>query len=124
MVRSCTGSRGPGGSPARAGGRSGPLRSVQVYESSVTSSGSNSFQIGTTHSLGVSVAVRGRYTLCHPQRVLGGDRGLQGLTRRTRAATQAHDDVEPAVVIDDGATASALMETVDILRHHLAQRAN
>ena len=42
-----------------AGGRSGPLRSVQVYESSVTSSGSNSFQIGTTHSLGVSVAVRG-----------------------------------------------------------------
>ena len=42
-----------------AGGRSGPLRSVQVYESGVTTSGSNSFQTGTTHTLGVSVAVTG-----------------------------------------------------------------
>ena len=30
-----------------AGGRSGPLRSVQVFESGVTTSGSNSFQTGT-----------------------------------------------------------------------------
>ena len=42
-----------------AGGRSGPLRSVQVYESGVTTSGSNSFETGTTHSLGVSLAVTG-----------------------------------------------------------------
>ena len=42
-----------------AGARSGPLRSVQVYESGVSTSGSNSFQQGTTHSLGVSLAVTG-----------------------------------------------------------------
>ena len=42
-----------------AGGRSGPIRSAQVFESSVTSSGSNSFEIGTTHTLGVSLAVTG-----------------------------------------------------------------
>ena len=42
-----------------AGGRSGPLRSVQVYESGVSTSGSNSFQTGTTHTLGVSLAVTG-----------------------------------------------------------------
>jgi hypothetical protein len=42
-----------------AGGRSGPLRSVQVYESGVTASGSNSFQTGTSHTLGVSLAVTG-----------------------------------------------------------------
>jgi hypothetical protein len=42
-----------------AGGRSGPLRRVQVFESGVTSSGSNSFQVGTTPSLGVSIAVTG-----------------------------------------------------------------
>ena len=42
-----------------AGGRSGPLRSVQVFESGLTSSGSNSFQTGTAHTLGVSVAVTG-----------------------------------------------------------------
>jgi hypothetical protein len=42
-----------------AGPRSGPLRSVQVYESGLTSSGSNSFETGTTHTLGVSLAVMG-----------------------------------------------------------------
>lgn len=42
-----------------AGGRSGPLRSLQVYESGVSTSGSNSFQTGTTHTLGVSLAVTG-----------------------------------------------------------------
>ena len=42
-----------------AGGRSGPLRRVQVFESGVTSSGSNSFETGTTHTLGVSLAVTG-----------------------------------------------------------------
>jgi len=42
-----------------AGGRSGPLRSVQVFESGLTSSGSNSFQTGTSHTLGVSIAVTG-----------------------------------------------------------------
>jgi hypothetical protein len=42
-----------------AGGRSGPLRRVQIFESAVTSSGSNSFQTGTTHTLGVSLAVTG-----------------------------------------------------------------
>ena len=42
-----------------AGGRSGPLRSVQVYESGVTLSGSNSFERGTSHTLGVRLAVRG-----------------------------------------------------------------
>ncbi|NUT55871.1 MAG: hypothetical protein HOQ03_07805 [Thermoleophilia bacterium] len=42
-----------------AGGRSGPLRGVQVYESGVTTSGSNSFETGTTHSLGVSLALTG-----------------------------------------------------------------
>ena len=42
-----------------AGGRSGPLRSVQVFESGLTSSGSNSFQTGTAHTLGVSLAVTG-----------------------------------------------------------------
>ena len=41
-----------------AGGRSGPLRRVQVFESGF-SSGSNSFQIGTSHTLGVSLAVTG-----------------------------------------------------------------
>jgi hypothetical protein len=41
-------------------GRSGPLQRVQVFESGVTSSGSNSFQAdGTTRMLGLSVAVRG-----------------------------------------------------------------
>jgi hypothetical protein len=40
-------------------GRSGPLQSVQVFESGVTSSGSNSFQTGTTPTLGVSIAVKG-----------------------------------------------------------------
>ena len=42
-----------------AGGRSGPLRRVQVFESGVSSSGSNSFEAGTTHLLGVSLAVTG-----------------------------------------------------------------
>ena len=42
-----------------AGGRSGPLRRVQVFESGVTSSGSNSLQTGTTPTLGVSLAVTG-----------------------------------------------------------------
>ena len=42
-----------------AGGRSGPLRRVQVFESGVTSSGSNSFQTGTTPTLGISLAVTG-----------------------------------------------------------------
>ena len=42
-----------------AGGRSGPLRRVQVFESGVTSSGSNSFQTGTTPTLGISIAVTG-----------------------------------------------------------------
>ena len=40
-------------------GRSGPLRRVQVFESGVTSSGSNSFQTGTTPTLGLSIAVTG-----------------------------------------------------------------
>jgi hypothetical protein len=40
-------------------GRSGPLQRVQVFESGVTSSGSNSFQTGTTPTLGVSIAVKG-----------------------------------------------------------------
>jgi hypothetical protein len=42
-----------------AGGRSGPLRRAQVFESGVTSSGSNSFQAGTTRTLGLSIAVTG-----------------------------------------------------------------
>ena len=42
-----------------SGGRSGPLRRVQVFESGVTSSGSNSFQTGTTPTLGLSIAVTG-----------------------------------------------------------------
>jgi hypothetical protein len=42
-----------------AGGRSGPLRSVQVFESGLTSSGSNSFETGTTHILGVTLSVTG-----------------------------------------------------------------
>ena len=40
-------------------GRSGALRRVQVFESGVTSSGSNSFQTGTTPTLGLSLAVTG-----------------------------------------------------------------
>jgi len=40
-------------------GRSGPLRRVQVFESGVTSSGSNSFQTGATPTLGLSIAVTG-----------------------------------------------------------------
>jgi hypothetical protein len=40
-------------------GRSGPLRRVQVFESGVTSSGSNSFQTQTTPMLGLSIAVTG-----------------------------------------------------------------
>lgn len=40
-------------------GRSGPLRRVQVFQSGVTSSGSNSFKTGTTPTLGVSLAVTG-----------------------------------------------------------------
>jgi hypothetical protein len=40
-------------------GRSGPLKRVQVFESGVTSSGSNSFQTGTTPTLGLSIAVTG-----------------------------------------------------------------
>jgi len=39
--------------------RSGPLTRVQVFESGITTSGSNSFQTGTTHTLGVSIAVKG-----------------------------------------------------------------
>lgn len=42
-----------------AGGRSGPLRRVQVFESGVTTSGSNSFQVGTTPTLGLSITVTG-----------------------------------------------------------------
>jgi hypothetical protein len=42
-----------------AGPRSGPLQAVQVYESGVSTSGSNSFQTGTAHTLGVSIAVKG-----------------------------------------------------------------
>lgn len=42
-----------------AGGRSGPVRRVQVFESGVTSSGSNSFPIGSTPTLGISLAVTG-----------------------------------------------------------------
>jgi hypothetical protein len=41
------------------GARSGPLQRVQVYESGVSTSGSNSFQIGTTPTLGISIAVTG-----------------------------------------------------------------
>jgi hypothetical protein len=40
-------------------GLSGPLQRVQVFESGVTSSGSNSFRIGATHTLGISIAVKG-----------------------------------------------------------------
>ena len=40
-------------------GRSGPLRRVEVFESGVTSSGSNSFKTGTAHTLGISLAVTG-----------------------------------------------------------------
>ena len=36
-----------------------PLKRVQVFESGVTSSGSNSFQTGTTPTLGLSIAVTG-----------------------------------------------------------------
>ena len=39
--------------------RSGPLQRVQVFESGVTSSGSNSFETGTTPTLGLSLAVTG-----------------------------------------------------------------
>jgi hypothetical protein len=53
------GSFGPVQRPFVAGGRSGPLRSVQVFESGVTTSGSNSFETGTTHTLGISLAVTG-----------------------------------------------------------------
>ena len=42
-----------------ASGRSGPLQRVQVFESGVTSAGSNSFQVGTTPMLGLSIAVTG-----------------------------------------------------------------
>lgn len=42
-----------------AGARSGPLQRVQVFESGVTTSGSNSFQIGTTPKIGLSIAVTG-----------------------------------------------------------------
>lgn len=42
-----------------AGARSGPLQRVQVFESGVTTSGSNSFQIGTTPTIGLSIAVTG-----------------------------------------------------------------
>ena len=42
-----------------AGGRSGPLRRVQVYESASPRPASNSFQTGTTPTLGVSLAVKG-----------------------------------------------------------------
>ena len=42
-----------------AGPRSGPLQRVQVFESGVTTSGSNSFQVGTTPTLGLSIAVTG-----------------------------------------------------------------
>ena len=38
---------------------SGPVKRVQVYESGVSSSGANSFAQGTTHTLGVSLAVTG-----------------------------------------------------------------
>ena len=54
------GSFGPVQRAFRAGpDRSGPLQRVQVFESGVTSSGSNSFPIGTTPTLGLSVAVTG-----------------------------------------------------------------
>ncbi len=49
----------PYSAPSSRGGRSGPLRGVQVFESGVTSSGSNSFQTGTTPTLGLSLAVTG-----------------------------------------------------------------
>ena len=39
-----------------------------------------------------------------------------------RAAAQAHDDVETAVKIDDGAAAGALVQAVDVLRHEREQR--
>ena len=54
-----TGTFGPVQRSFVAGGRSGPLKSVQVFESGVTSSGSNSFQTGTTPTLGISLAVTG-----------------------------------------------------------------
>jgi hypothetical protein len=38
---------------------SGPLQRVQVYESGVSTSGANSFAQGSTHTLGVSIAVTG-----------------------------------------------------------------
>lgn len=38
---------------------SGPLQRVQVFESGVSSYGANSFQQGTTHTLGVSIATIG-----------------------------------------------------------------
>jgi Putative Flp pilus-assembly TadE/G-like len=53
------GSFGPVQRAFVAGGRSGALRRVQVFESGVTTSGSNSFQTGTTPTLGLSIAVSG-----------------------------------------------------------------
>jgi hypothetical protein len=38
---------------------SGPVQRVQVYEPGVSTSGANSFQQGSTHTLGVSIAVTG-----------------------------------------------------------------
>ena len=54
-----SGTFGPIQRSFRSGGRSGPLRRVQVFESGVTSAGSNSFQIGSTPNLGLSIAVTG-----------------------------------------------------------------
>jgi hypothetical protein len=42
---------------------SGPLQLAQVFESGVSTSGANSFQRGTTHTLGVTVATVGNLSL-------------------------------------------------------------
>ena len=56
-----------------------------------------------------------------PARVGGGDRFLQRRTADARAASQAHDDVEAAVKIDDSAAAGALVQAVDVLRHEVEE---
>jgi hypothetical protein len=62
-----------GGNPCKASGtfgtvqrafrggpdRSGPVKRVQVFESGVSTSGANSFALGSLHSLGVSISVTG-----------------------------------------------------------------
>jgi Flp pilus assembly protein TadG len=45
---------------------SGPVQLAQVYESGVNTSGANSFQIGTTHTLGVTIKTLGTLLLSQP----------------------------------------------------------